>query len=139
MKTYMYLFCALACLLLTGICPGGALCSSPNSHANFNHAIHDECCDFMHVSSESHFCFEHATTEHSAHECCQRCSDSPFHFGCGGGLILTNHTRSITFTTFTWISAVTDNAVLAKEELSPQSPGIANAAIPLLRAVILLI
>lgn len=138
MKTCMRLFRVLACLLLTGICPGGALCSNLDSHANFNHAIHDECCDFTHVSSESHFCFEHATTEHSAHECCQRCSDSPFHFGCGGGLILPNHTRSITFTTFTWISAVTDDAVLAKKELSPQSPGIANAAIPLLRTIILL-
>jgi hypothetical protein len=138
MKTCMCLFRTLACLLLMGICPEGTLCSSPDNHINMGHAIHDECCNFTHVSSEDHFCFEHATTEHSAHECCQRCSDSPFHFGCGGGLILTNHTRSITFTTFTWISVVTNDTVLAKEKLSPQSLGIANSAIPFLRTIILL-
>ena len=138
MKTFMCLFRVLACLLLMGTCPGGALCSSPDNHINMGHAIHAKCCNFTHVSSEGHFCFEHATTEHSAHECCQRCSDSPFHFGCGGRLILTNHTRSITFTTFTWISGVRNDAVPAKEELSPQSPGIANAAIPFLRTIILL-
>ena len=138
MKICMCPFCALACLLLMGICPGGALCSGPDNHINMGHAIHDECCDFTHVSSEGHFCFEHATTEHLAHECCQHCSDSPFHFGCDGVLILPNQTRSITFTTFTWIGAVTNVTVLAKEELSPQSPGIANAALPFLRTVILL-
>ena len=136
-KTCICFFCALACLLLMGVCPGGTSCWGPDNHVNMGHATHDQCCDSTHVSSEDRFCFEHAATEHLAHECCQHCSDSPFHFGCGGGLILPNHTRSITFTIFAWVDAVTNNTVLAKEELSPQSPGISNAAIPLLRTIIL--
>ena len=137
-KTCMCLFCALTGLLVMGICPGGASCSSLDSQADLWHATGQESCGYSPVSCESFLSFGCAATEHSNHECCRHCSDSHFHFGCGGGLILCNHTRSITFTTFTWIGAVTNNAVLAQGALSPQAPGISNAALPLLRTVILL-
>ena len=137
MKTCMHLFCALACLLPMGICTGGGLCSDQDSQVDLGHAIGQECCEHTPVSGESLLSFEYPATECSRNECLD-CSDSSFCFGCDWELILPNRTRPITYTTFTCIDAVTNDAVLAKEELSPQSSGIANAALPLLRTVILL-
>ena len=137
-KVCMCLFCALACILLMGICPGGASCSGPDNHINMGHATHDECCDSTHISSEDRFCFEHAATEHLAHECCQHCSDSHFYFGCGGELVLPNQTKSISFVAFACTSVITNNAGLVKDGLPSQLPDAANAALPFLRTVILL-
>ena len=132
------LFCALACLLPMGVCPGGASCSDSEGHVDFGHAGHDDCCEFTHDSPERHFRSENAFVDHFGHECCQHCSDSPFHFGCGAGLALPNHTKSINFATFSWSGAVTNDAMGAKEELLPGSSGLTNAAIPILRTIILL-
>ena len=139
MKTCMCLFCTLAYLLLMGICPDGASCSDSDSHINFNHAIHDACRAFTHVSSEGHFCFERATTEHLPHKCCQHCQDFPFHFGCDRGLVMQNQTKSIAFAAFACTATITNNAGLAQDGLPSQPPGTVNAALPLLRTVILLI
>lgn len=138
MKTCMCLFCALACLLLMGVCPGGASCSGSDNHLNMGYAIHDECCGHTPVSRESFLGFECAATEHLAHECCQHCSDSPFHFICGGELFLLNQTKSIAFGAFACTVAITNNAGLAQDGLPSQSTGTANAVLPLLRTVILL-
>lgn len=137
-KTCMRLFYALACLLLMGICPGGALCSGPASHVNFNHAIHDECCKLTHVWSESHFCIAGTATGHLNHECCQHGSNSPFHFSCGGGFVLPNHTTSSGFAVFARTGTLTCTAALAQNGLPSPSSGTAHAALPLLRTVILL-
>ena len=141
MKTCVHLFCALACLLPMEICLGGVLCSNQDSQVDLGHAIGQECCGNTPVSRESFLSFECPATEYSRNECLD-CSDSPFCFGCDWGLILPNRTKPITFTTFTYMHAdfhaVTNDAVLASEELPAQSPGIANGALPLLRTVILL-
>ena len=137
-KTCICLFCAIACLLIIGICPGGALCLDTDSHVNFNHNIHEKCCEFTNVLSEGQFCFESAGADHLAHECCQHCSDSHFHFGCGGGVVLPNQTKSIAFVAFACIAVITNNDGLAQDRFPSRLQGLANAALPLLRTVILL-
>lgn len=137
-NTLTCLFCALVCLLMMGICPGQGWCSDSDSQAGLGHAIGQECCGHIPVSRECFLSIECVAMEHLDQECWQHCSGSPFHFGCAGGLTLPNHSRSIASTTFAWIRAVTNDAVLAKKESSPQSLGLADAVILLLRTVILL-
>ena len=137
-KACMCFFCALACLLLVGICPGGASCPGPDSQADVGHAIGQKCSGHTPVSCESSLYFECAATEHLAHECRQHCSDSPFHFGCGGVLVLPNQTTSITFAAFACTGAIMNNVGLAQDGLPSQSLGPANADLPFLRTVILL-
>ena len=137
-KACVYPSCALVCLLLMGICSGGASCSGLDNQAGLGYAIGQECGGNTSVSRETVLSFRCPDTERSGQECWQHCSDSRFRFGCGGGLVLPNQTKSMTFTTFTWIGVVTNDAVLAKNGLPAQSPGTANAALPFLRTVILL-
>lgn len=137
-KICMCLFCALACLLLMGICPGGPSCSDPDSQADLGHAIGQKCCGHTPVSHESFLSFECAATEHSNHKCCLYCSNFHFHFGCDGRLVLPNQTKSIAFAAFAGTVAIANNAGRALDGLPSQSPGAANTALSLLRTVILL-
>ena len=137
-KTCMSLICTFAGLLLMGICPEGASCASPDNQADLGHTIGQECCGNTPVSRESFPGFESAATEHSNHECCQHCSDFHFHFGCDGVLIPPSQTRSIAFAALACTGAITNNTELVQNGLPSQSPGATNAALPLLRTVILL-
>ena len=137
-KSCMHLFCALVCLLLLGMCPGGASCSDPESQADLGYASGQECGGHTPISRESVRSFECPATERSRQQCCRSCPDSPFRLGCGGGLVPPSQTKSITFTAFSRTGAITNNAGLGQDGLPSQSSGIANAALPLLRTVILL-
>lgn len=137
-KACVRLSCALVCLLLLGVCPGWASCSGLESKADLGYASGQECGGHTLVSHKSFLSFKCAATEHLAHDCLQHCPDSSFHFGCGGGLALPNQTKSITFTAFVRTDAITNKAGLRQDGLPSQSSGIANAALPLLRTVILL-
>jgi len=137
-KNCMRLLCALACVLVMGLCPGGASCSSSDNLVDLRHVVHHECCDFAHDSFEVRFCFDHVTAEHWDHKCCRQCPDSHFHVGCGVGLTLSNRIRPMVINTFAFIDALTNDAVLTQEDLSPQSLGLANVSLLFLRTVILL-
>lgn len=137
-ESCMSVFCALASLLAMGFCPGGASCSSPDIQADLGHNIGQECCGHTPVSHESLLSVECPATDRSRHECCQGCCDSPFHFGCDGGLVLPNQTKSIAFAAFAGTVAIANNAGRALDGLPSQSPGAANTALSLLRTVILL-
>jgi hypothetical protein len=137
-KTCVHLSCVLVCLLLLGLCPGWASCSDPESQADLGHASGQECAGHTSFSQESVRSFECPATEHSRNECCRSCSDSPFHLGCDWESVLPNRTNSITVAAFAWTGSITNNAGLGQDGLPSQSSGIANAALPLLRTVILL-
>ena len=137
-KACVHLSCALVCLLLLGMCPGGASCSDPESQADLGYASGQECGGHTPISRESVRSFECPATERSRQECCRSCSDSPFHFGCGGGLVLPSQTKSITLAASVCIGAIPNDAGHAQDGLPSQSSGVTNAALPLLRTVILL-
>ena len=137
-NTIVCVLCALACLLLMGVCPGGAWCSVPDSQADLGHAVGEECCRHIPVWHESVLTSECEAMGNLDQKCWQHCSDCTVHFGCAAGLILPNNTRSVDSALFAWSHVITDDAVLAKEELLPQSRGMADAVIPLLRTVVLL-
>ena len=137
-KTCMFIFCIMAGLLLMGICPVGASCSGPDCQVDLGPAIGLECCGHIPVSSECFLSFECVATEHSSHECCRHCPDFHFHFGGDGALVLPRQTKSIAFAAFTCTGDIANNGGLGQDGLPPQSPGLASAAIPLLRTVILL-
>ncbi|MBN2375288.1 MAG: hypothetical protein JXD22_02715 [Sedimentisphaerales bacterium] len=137
-KTCIYLFGALAGLLLMGICPGGGSCSDPDNQAALGHALGQECCGRTPVSDEGFLSFEGEAAQHSNHECCRHCSDFHFHFGCNGVLVPPNQTRSIAFAAFACTGAITNNAELLQNGLPSQLPDTVNAALPLLRTVVLL-
>ena len=137
-KACVYPSCALVCLLLMGICSGGASCSDLDIRAGLGYAIGQECGGNTSVSRETVLSSRCPDTERSGQECCRSFPDSSFRFGCYGGLVLPNQTKSMTLTTFTWIRVVTNDAVLANNGLPAQSPGTANAALPFLRTVVLL-
>ena len=137
-KTCIYLFGALAGLLLMGICPGGGSCSDPDNQTALGHALGQECCGRTPVSDEGFLSFEGEAAQHSNHECCLHCSDCHFHFGCDERLLLPNQTKLITFSAFAGTDAIKNNAKLAQGRLPSQSPCTTNTALPLLRTVILL-
>ena len=137
-KACMNLYCALACLLPMGICPGGVLCADPDRQADLGQASGQECCGHASVSGESFSSFECPATERSRHKCCIDCSDSPSCFGCDGELILPSRTKSITLAAFVCTGAITNDAGLAQDGLPSQSSGTANAALSFLRTIILL-